>query len=207
VSNGLVSARRQVQDTEVLQISAPIAPGSSGGPIFNERGEVIGIATAVLMQGQNLNFGMPARYLVPMMKDPKPVSLADFAKVVAQSRAAAEKTRRRHPTYPLATLDGCTTDAQKLIYLKIARAIEAGAPLYNAGDHDGCYHMYDGTASDIEHKLPPACRGPAHVLSEAQKKAASLPDPSSQAWMMRDAFDGLLDVIVRKQEPAEPEKH
>jgi hypothetical protein len=139
-----------------------------------------------------------------MMKDPKPVPLADFAKVVAQSRAAAEKTRRRYPIYPLAMLDGCTTDAQKLIYVMIGKAIEAGAPIFNAGDHDGCYHMYDGTASDIERKLPPACHGPARVLAEAQKKAASLSDPSSQAWMMRDAFDGLVDVIMRKQERAEP---
>lgn len=202
VSNGLVSARRKLDDTEVLQISAPIAPGSSGGPIFNDRGEVIGIATAVLMQGQNLNFGMPARYLVPMLKDPKPVPAADFARVVAQSRdAAAAKMHRKRPTYPLAMLDGCSVDAQKLIFLMLEKAIDAGAPLYNAGDHDGCYHMYDGTASDIVRKLPPACRGPARALAEAQKRAAPLPDPASQAWMMRDAFDALLDVITRKQSP------
>ncbi|HEY8086240.1 MAG TPA: trypsin-like peptidase domain-containing protein, partial [Polyangiaceae bacterium] len=68
VSNGLVSARRKVQNgLEVLQVSAPIAPGSSGGPIFNERGEVIGVATAVVEGGQNLAFGMPVRYLTPMI--------------------------------------------------------------------------------------------------------------------------------------------
>jgi hypothetical protein len=201
VSNGLVSARRKVDDTEILQISAPIAPGSSGGPIFNERGEVIGIATAVLMEGQNLNFGMPARYLVPLLKDTKPVPVADFAKAVAQSqKAAAAKVHRRRPTYPLVMLEGCGVDAQKLIFLMLEKAIDTGAPLYNAGDHDGCYHMYDGTASDIVRKLPASCRGPARVLAEAQKRAASLPDPTSQAWMMRDAFDALLEVIAHKQE-------
>lgn len=203
VSNGLVSARRMLdQDTEVLQISAPIAPGSSGGPVFNDRGEVIGIATAVLLQGQNLNFGMPARYLATLLKDPKPVPFADFAKALAQSQeAAAAKVHRKRVTYPLATLDGCSVDAQKLIFVTLGKAIDTGAPLYNAGDHDGCYHVYDGTASDVVRKLPAACKGPARALAEAQKRAASLPDTTSQAWAMRDAFDALLDVIARKQRP------
>src|SRR6201999_60661 len=73
VSNGLISARRKFDEgVEVLQISAPIAPGSSGGPIFNDHGEVIGIATAILEEGQNLNFGMPVAYLAPMLKAPEP---------------------------------------------------------------------------------------------------------------------------------------
>src|SRR5262249_7963339 len=64
VSNGLVSAVRVVDEgLTVLQISAPIAPGSSGGPLFNERGEVIGVAAALITEGQNLNFGVPSQYL------------------------------------------------------------------------------------------------------------------------------------------------
>jgi S1-C subfamily serine protease len=206
VSNGLVSARRQVDhDTEVLQISAPIAPGSSGGPIFNDRGEVIGVATAVLLQGQNLNFGMPARYLTPLLKDPKPVSLADFVKTLAktlgQPPQAATKVHRNQLSYPLATLEGCTVDAQKFVFDLLGRAIKTGAPLFNSGDHEGCYHLYDGTASEVVRKLPAACKGPARVLAQAQKRAASLSDSVSQAWVMRDAFDAMLDVIVRKQRP------
>ena len=72
VSNGLVSAIRKLDDDlTVLQISAPIAPGSSGGPIFNDKGEVaIGVATAIMLGGQNINFGVPITYVKELLKRP-----------------------------------------------------------------------------------------------------------------------------------------
>jgi serine protease Do len=200
VSNGLVSARRKFDGFEVLQVSAPIAAGSSGGPLFNEHGEVVGIATAILRGGQNLNFGVPVRYLAPMMKQPTPVPFSEFASMVARlRRVASSKVERNVPHHPLTILDGCTTQSQKLAVRLLGEAIEAGSPLYNEGNPDACYHMYDGAASDLVRKLPAACKGPAKVLGDAQKHAASLPDVVSRAWAMRDAFDGLLDVIARKQ--------
>ena len=85
----------------------------------------------------------------------------------------------------------------------IGDAIETGAPLFNAGKADACYHVYDGAASDLSRRLPAACKGPVKALSDAQKRAAGLSDASPQAWAMRDAFDGLLDVIARKQEDSQ----
>jgi serine protease Do len=205
VSNGLVSARRKVDDSgegfEVLQVSAPIAPGSSGGPLFNEHGEVIGVATAILQGGQNLNFGVPVRYLVSLIKQPAPMPFADFAKLVAKLSAHSQaKTKRNVPHHPLALLDGCSTETQKLVVKMLGEAIETGAPLYNEGKSAACYHVYDGTASDLARRLPPACRGPAKALGDAQKRAATLGDSGAQAWALRDAFDGLLEVIARRQE-------
>lgn len=205
VSNGLVSARRKVDPTfEILQVSAPIAPGSSGGPLFNDKGEVVGIATAILQGGQNLAFGVPTRYLAPMIAQPAPLPFSQFAALIAQIRAAHEhaapKARKSMPHFALGTLDGCADDAQKLVVKMIGEAIEVGAPLYNAGKVDACYHVYDGAASDLARRLPASCKGPVHALGDAQKHAASLGDVSSQAWALRDTFDGLLDVIVRKQD-------
>ena len=202
VSNGLVSARRKFDaGVEVLQISAPIAPGSSGGPIFNDHGEVIGIATAVLEEGQNLNFGMPVRYLASMLKAPEPVPFPEFAKLIAQVRQAGARRAHKHATYPASLLDGCSTDAQRLIVRMVSDAIDTGAPLYNAGKTSSSYHVYDGAAADLARKLPPACRGPAKAIGDAQKHAAGLADPSAQAWAMRDAFDALIEVVMRKQHP------
>jgi hypothetical protein len=45
----------------LLQIDAPISPGSSGGPVVNKHGEVIGLAVSSLIEGQNLNFAIPIR--------------------------------------------------------------------------------------------------------------------------------------------------
>jgi S1-C subfamily serine protease len=202
VSNGLVSARRKVDGgLEVLQVSAPIAPGSSGGPLFNERGEVVGVATAVLTGGQNLAFGVPVAYLAPMIEQPAPMPFAEFVALLAHvHEASTPRVRRSVPHHPLSTLDGCPQEAQRLIVKMLGEAIEAGAPLYNAGNPGACYHVYDGAASDLGRRLPPACHGPAKALADGQRRAAALADPIAQAWAMRDAFDGLLEVVARKQE-------
>lgn len=56
VSDGLISAFRM--DHALIQITAPISPGSSGSPVLNEDGQVIGVAFLQLVNGQNLNFAI-----------------------------------------------------------------------------------------------------------------------------------------------------
>src|SRR5665811_1225006 len=95
VSNGLISAVRHVHaNLDVLQVSAPIAPGSSGGPLFNDRGEVIGVATAFMNAGQNLNFGLPSKYVKELVDNPHPISMSLFsaAMVAIQNQQAAHST-------------------------------------------------------------------------------------------------------------------
>ncbi|MGC2332538.1 MAG: trypsin-like peptidase domain-containing protein [Candidatus Acidiferrales bacterium] len=61
VSSGIVSGIRTIEEEggKFLQITAPISPGSSGGPLFNMAGEVVGITTLYLKGGENLNFAIP----------------------------------------------------------------------------------------------------------------------------------------------------
>lgn len=65
VTNGIVSQVRQEDGVRVIQHTAPISPGSSGGPLLNSEAKVIGINTFYLAKGQSLYFAMPSNYLTP----------------------------------------------------------------------------------------------------------------------------------------------
>src|SRR3990170_3120283 len=59
-SDGIVSAVREIPGFgKIIQITAPVSPGSSGSPVVNMKGEVIGVATFIMLEGQNLNFAIP----------------------------------------------------------------------------------------------------------------------------------------------------
>ena len=76
VSTGIVGGLRTIAGVHYLQITAPISPGSSGGPVFNSQGRVIAISTATSAKGQNLNFALP----VNLLRDVPPASIT-FAAV------------------------------------------------------------------------------------------------------------------------------
>src|SRR5882672_3337771 len=66
ISEGIVSSLREVQDGIVIQTTAPISPGSSGGGLFNAAGQLVGITTFQHRYGQNLNFALPADWVARM---------------------------------------------------------------------------------------------------------------------------------------------
>ena len=82
-SQGIVSSIREVGTDKLLQITAPISPGSSGGPVLNGKGEVIGVSVATFRSGQNLNFAIPSNYLKTLLGKvgpAKPMAQAKLAK-------------------------------------------------------------------------------------------------------------------------------
>ncbi len=62
-SEGVVSGLRENEGVHMIQTSAPISPGSSGGGLFDEQGQLVGITTLFLEGGQNLNFALPGEWV------------------------------------------------------------------------------------------------------------------------------------------------
>ena len=81
VSDGLVNAVRDVDSQRLIQISAPISQGSSGGPVLNMSGEVVGVTVMSFSSGQNLNFAVPAQTVGVLAATPP--EAASFASVSA----------------------------------------------------------------------------------------------------------------------------
>jgi serine protease Do len=224
VSDGLLSAVREIEpDAELLQITAPISQGSSGGPLFNNYGEVIGVVNAYLGGGQNLNFAIPAKYLrqLAATREP-PLSMAEFK---AKSEALLEevskaqggdtdgvpnhgpKIVRNVPDHPLSVLDGCKEADLTKLHESIWGAIKLGAPLYNQGVQPGvdaetaanafeaCYRIYEGVVREQETNSP--CKGVRTAFGDGLVRVETVTTPKEKAWALRDTFDGLLAVIGR----------
>ena len=73
VSNLVISGR-----INVIQTSAPISHGSSGGPLFNDEGQVIAVTAATRPAGELVNFAVSAVYLKNLLGNPSPVQLSQF---------------------------------------------------------------------------------------------------------------------------------
>lgn len=66
VSTGVLSGRLMDANMDVLQFTAPISSGSSGGALFDNNGNVIGITFASIVDGQNLNLAIPIELAIKL---------------------------------------------------------------------------------------------------------------------------------------------
>jgi tetratricopeptide (TPR) repeat protein len=80
VSEGIVSAVREVPGVgPIFQLSAPISRGSSGSPVMDRRGRVIGVVSFQAQAGQNLNFAVSAAKILALETRPEPLPMAEWA--------------------------------------------------------------------------------------------------------------------------------
>jgi tetratricopeptide (TPR) repeat protein len=79
VSDGIVSSVREIPGIGTFyQISAPISPGSSGSPVVDMKGKVVGVATFQFLQGQNLNFAIASQSILELQTDQPGQSLSEW---------------------------------------------------------------------------------------------------------------------------------
>jgi hypothetical protein len=77
LTDGLVSSRRMLEGKPMIQMSVPVSPGNSGGPVINLHGQVIGVTTLQITGGpfgraQNLNMAVPIKALRALIKTDYP---------------------------------------------------------------------------------------------------------------------------------------
>jgi len=87
VADGIVSAIREVPDLgRIIQVTAPVSHGNSGSPLFNMRGEVIGIVTVKVTNGQNINLALGVSRIAAL-RGGEPMS---FDQVAARSKGGSQ---------------------------------------------------------------------------------------------------------------------
>lgn len=88
VTNGIVSAVRDIPTFgRIIQITAPISAGSSGSPVVNMQGQVIGIATLQITGGQSVNFAIPSERITQLQVATM-MSLADLVAASGRNKRA-----------------------------------------------------------------------------------------------------------------------
>ena len=78
---GIVSAKREVQGRQLLQLAMPIEPGNSGGPLVDIQGRVHGIINMKSAVNDNLGFAIPVADLIELKKNPNPVAIDRWARL------------------------------------------------------------------------------------------------------------------------------
>ena len=112
VSEGIVSAiRMHPASVNVYQLTAPISQGSSGSPVLNLAGDVIGVVTFQASKGQNLNFAVSIKALEMLSNDSEELSIAEW-------------TLRRSGTDPRMAAALCQKGAQLSIRGKYEAALD-----------------------------------------------------------------------------------
>lgn len=194
LSPGILSGIRDKDGVQLFQITAPISGGSSGGPVFNEYGEVVCVAAASHQGGQNLNFCIPIDQVEKVrrasdlqsgriMQD-KPVNSA-LAKISAEIDL---------------TQDGSLPQFQHPGEVKktILAAIDEGAALFNQGDTDGCYRVYERAAKQILYTIDPTDNSNPkmqniwRIVNTTRQVALRSPGSAKAAWVLRYGFDIIL---------------
>jgi len=95
ICDGLISQIRSVHGFLQYQLSCPISPGNSGSPVFNQRGEVIGIASWTKAGAQNLSFAIPAQHFIRLNVFERATTWAQLAATTRPAPRASSMESRQ----------------------------------------------------------------------------------------------------------------
>lgn len=141
VSTGIVSAVRTLGGQEMIQITAPTWHGSSGGGLFDKQGNLIGITSGGMREGQNLNFAIPVKFVQQLMQRAgSPQPLPGFGR-----GGAAELAAFLNELFPEMIVNGETVPVQYFIMPnENARPWEAPEYIVAVLDTEAHYNLAKG---------------------------------------------------------------
>lgn len=150
-STGIVSSLRQMRDYEnVIQITAPISHGSSGSPVLDISGNVIGIATFGFEQGQSLNFAVNVTQL-RKMKRVLSIPISDMRRNPLETkgiRLATLLINNEHYADAVALLDNEIKSSPKNSYAYFLRGISKGK-IANTASNEYADAIYNECLTDL----------------------------------------------------------
>ena len=97
MSEGLISSLRDYEGSQYIQTSAAISPGSSGGGLFDDQGQLVGITSFQFIEGQNLNFALPAEWIKQLPQRHAQVSQSATDTLGWLNKAAALDAKKDWP--------------------------------------------------------------------------------------------------------------
>lgn len=140
ISDGLVSQIQTVDGFRQYQVSCPISAGNSGGPIVNDRGEVMGVTSWSKLDAQNLNFAIPSQYLAELNPEGALIAWKELAKL-PQVKTPATQTAKKN---------GSTEGPAKGIHdFKSLVKSAAGKPLRIVVYQDGKEQVFTFTVPEV----------------------------------------------------------
>jgi Tfp pilus assembly protein PilF len=139
VSDGIISGFRK--NRTMIQITAPVSPGSSGSPVLDESGNVIGVAVAIYKEGQNLNFAISADAVkVAIAKDSPPGHKRSKQELSAQEIWRFALNAFENKDY---------RDARSLFGAVISRQPDNAEAYFRRGAANFFLKKYEAAASDF----------------------------------------------------------
>ena len=182
---------------DLMQITNVIGTSKLGGPLLDMQGQVVGVAKKSTQGQRSASFGVPSRVLADLLatasKDPER-TLSSFADEVVRGKAMLRNFR--------AGLENqCDSGDLSQMDNILVTAINSGIGIYNSGDHQGCYLIYEGAGFKTLYMLENRCKPASAFLSRALVEAEETVSPGNynsitgnKAWIMRVAFDALLGM-------------
>lgn len=186
ISSGVLSGVRTVGKRELIQITTPISPGSSGGPVFESSGKVIGVTVGSIEEGQNLNFAVPASAVIKLLHG-QILQSADFSALVDIAQSLVEK---RNTLQYSDEADSPFQKTQDQIKSAFSTAIERAGKddlpvLLRVSDQLSNSFFYPGeqdiavSAAERAIRLMPSAAASLALAKALSLKAATLSEPAN----------------------------